>query len=373
VQVESVDAQTLTPVVRAATGNAALEISRWTCTPIHAGGGAATGGIYRFSGEAGDGPAGHPWSVILKVVQIQEDGADTAGSDDWRREAFAYSSSELQHLPPGVGAPRCFGVLEHVHERWLWLEDLTEPERQWSLDHYHAASRCLGKFNGAYLAGRAVPADSWWSHGWLRSYVESAAPALDRLPALMKHPLIQRLFPDRTADQVGQVWARRNMLLDYLDRAPQTFCHLDANRRNLFLRVDTAGRQELRLVDWAFAGSAPIGQELTALVVGSVVLYAMEPADLAQLERAALAGYAEGLEAAGCTYDRRQIRAIFAAAAALRYNAYILVRMPVLLDERRREWAERVLGHSLENFIDRCVEVRHYLLNLAAEALRSTA
>jgi hypothetical protein len=100
------------------------------------------------------------------------------------------------------------------------------------------------------------------------------------------------------------------------------------------------------------------------------LLYAMEPSDLPQLERVALAGYAEGLDESGCKHDQRQIRASFAASAALRYIAYILVRMPILLDERRREWAERVLGHSLEDFIDRCVEVRHYLFDLAAEAQR---
>ncbi len=368
VSVESIGPKTLTPLVRAATGHDEIEISRWTCTPIHSGGGTTTGGIYRFMGEAEHGAGGHPWSLILKVIQAQSNSTETAGSDDWNREVFAYSSSQLQQLPQGVGAPRCFGVLEQAHESWLWLEDLTEPEPQWSLDHYYAAARFLGRFNGAYLSGRPVPSDSWWSNGWLRSYVESVTPTLGRLPTLMKHSLVQRLFPDRAADHVCQLWARRNSLFDYLDRVPKTFCHLDANRRNLFLRFDAIGRQELRLVDWAFAGIAPSGQELNALVVGSVLLYAMEPSDLPQLERAALAGYTEGLAEAGWKDDQRHIRASFAASAVLRYVAYMLVRMPVLLDERRRVWAERVLGHSLEDFIDRCVEVRQYLLDLAAKA-----
>lgn len=368
VPVESIDSMTLTPMVRAAIGDDEVEISRWICTAIHSGGGTTTGSIYRFSGDAEHGSARHHWSVILKVVQAQQDGAQIAGSADWKREVFAYSSSQLQHLPQGVGAPRCFGVLELDRESWLWLEDLTETEPQWSLEYYYAAARLLGRFNAAYLAGRSVPSDSRWSKGWLRSYVESATPALERLPTLVEHSLIQRLFPDRAADQVCQLWAGRNRLLDYLDRGPETFCHLDANRRNLFLGLDARGRQELRLIDWAFAGTAPIGQELNALVVGSVMLYAMEPSDLPQLERAALTGYAEGLEEAGLKDDHLNIRASFAASAVLRYVAYTLVRMPVLLDEGQRPWAERVLGHSLEDFIDRCVEVRQYLFHLAAEA-----
>jgi thiamine kinase-like enzyme len=185
----------------------------------------------------------------------------------------------------------------------------------------------------------------------------------------MKHSLIQRLFPGGTADQVWRLWARRDRLFDYLDRVPKTFSHLDANRRNLFLGIDARERQELRIVDWAFAGTAPIGAELNALVVGSVLLYAMEPSDFAQLERAALNGYVEGLEEIGQKYEQHYIRASFAASAALRYVAYILVRMPILLDERLCAWAEGVLGHSIEDFIDRCVEVRQYLFDLTPEVL----
>jgi hypothetical protein len=43
-------------------------------------------------------------------------------------------------------------------EAWLWLEFVTEAtERVWPLGHFAVAARDLGRFNGAYLAGSALP------------------------------------------------------------------------------------------------------------------------------------------------------------------------------------------------------------------------
>jgi hypothetical protein len=99
-----------------------------------------------------------------------------------------------------------------------------------------------------------------------------------------------------------------------------------------------------------------------------VLLYGLEPADLPELERRVLAAYANALREIGWRGDEREIWLGFAVSTALRYTAYTLLRLPILLDERQWAWAERAIGHSIEDFIDRVVTMRGYLLGLATEA-----
>ena len=50
---------------------------------------------------------------------------------------------------------------------------------------------------------------------------------------------------------------------------PLTFGHLDANGRNLIAR-DEGEVQQTIAIDWECAGIAPVGEELTYLVGGSL-------------------------------------------------------------------------------------------------------
>ena len=61
------------------------------------------------------------------------------------------------------------------------------------------------------------------------------------------------------------------MLLAALDKLPQTFCHLDAYRPNLFLRRDADGSNQTVAVDWAFTGIASVGEEIANLLAASLI------------------------------------------------------------------------------------------------------
>jgi hypothetical protein len=50
------------------------------------------------------------------------------------REALAYEPGLLDDLPPALGAPRCFGHVEHGGHHHLWLEDLGSDATLWRLD-----------------------------------------------------------------------------------------------------------------------------------------------------------------------------------------------------------------------------------------------
>ena len=240
------DASMLRPIVgRALDASVAVPVE-WSVVPILAGDGQGLG-VFRVLGSARVGGVPRPWSVILKVLP-RTPGSPT-GWNYPAREALAYERGLLEDLPPGLGAPRCFGRAEQGGQHNLWLEDLGSDAIRWRLDDYGMAARSLGRFNGAYLTGRSLPVAGWLSRQWLRSWLIEGAAAVRELPRFRRHPLVQRVYPPEVLDRLLRMWAHRQELLDALDRLPQVLGHNDAFRRNLFLRSE-------RLSPWTGRSSA---------------------------------------------------------------------------------------------------------------------
>ncbi len=308
-----------------------------------------------------------PWSLILKVVVSAMHGGDPQGGT---RERLAYQSGLLDDLPGGLAAPRCFGVVEQEDGSfWIWLEEIVEEVDKWTPEHYGLAARHLGQFNGAYLAGKPLPSEPWLSKGWLRAFVESAAPGIAQLPSIHEHPVSGRMFPPDVVEGYLRLWEERESFLDALDKLPQTFCHLDAFRRNLFIRRDANGHQQTVAADWAFAGMGAVGGELVPLIDGSwgfgETNWTIQPYDTTGLE-----GYLEGLRDVGWRGDPQIVRVGYATASALRYGLGAIVGLMLfaLLDENLYAQSELVFGLSIGEVADKMVEGGRLLLARADEA-----
>jgi hypothetical protein len=330
------NASMLRPIVGHALDGLAVLVE-WSVAPILAGDGQGLG-VFRVSGSARVGGEPRPWSVILKVLP------GTPGSPTgWNypvREALAYASGLLDDLPPGLEAPRCFGQSEHGGQHFLWLEDLGSDAIRWRLDDYGKAARALGRFNGAYLTGRSLPVAGWLSQQWLRSWLAEGAAAMRELPRFQRHSLVQRVYPPEVLDRLLLLWARREELLDALDRMPQVLSHNDAFRRNLFLRSE-----RLFAVDWAFLGPEPVGAELAPLVTASVAFLAVARDRWRDLEQTAAEAYLHGLHDVGWRGAPDHPRFGFAASSALRYGpGCVRLVLPALLDETLRPGVELILG-----------------------------
>ncbi len=174
-----VDATTLAPMVRELLDELmAVVMEGWTCRPL--GGGAGEGlGLYRVAGSARVRGATHPWALVVKVCAAA-DVTDPGAWDYPAREAMAYGSGLLAALPGRLATPRCLGVeAQPDGTTRLWLEAVADAHPgPWPLDRYALASRHLGRFNGAYLAGTLLPEPPWLSRGWLRDFVEPSGPAV---------------------------------------------------------------------------------------------------------------------------------------------------------------------------------------------------
>jgi hypothetical protein len=368
-QLDAINRASLTPLVRSALDRKTVEVSTWAYEQLHGGAGLGTA-IYRFSGEGHDRGQKVPWSFVLKTLCPAEDNANLSAWNYYRREADAYQSGRLDDLPGGLAAPRCFGVVEHPDGTcWIWLEDVAdEIGSQWPLEHYGLVARHAGQLNGAYLVERSLPSWSWLSSGWLRGYIALSAPAIPLIRDSLDHPLVRRTWPGDASARLFRLWEERNFFLDALNRLPQTLCHLDIFRRNLFARKTADGGDQTVAIDWAFVGTGAIGEELVPLVLASVAFNEVDLAQAPALEDVVFEGYLEGLRDAGWRGDPRQARLGY-TAASLRFSFPELNRaMDGILDESQHPFFEQVFGCTMEESADHWAQVRSLCDGLANEA-----
>jgi hypothetical protein len=367
--VSAIDQSTLTSLVQNALDSRTIQVVDREFEQVH-GGMAAGTAVYRFSGQGRDRGRTIPWSLILKVLRPAGGSAAVSAWDYYKREADAYQSGWLDDLPGGLAAPRCFGVVDLPDGTcWIWLEEVGEEIGPlWPLEHYGVVARHLGQFNGAYLADRPLPAWSWLSSSWLRHYVEQSAPAIEPLRNALASPWGSRWLPEEDSDLFFRLWAERELYLDALDRLPQTICHFDIFRRNLFARKMVNGDDETVVIDWAFVGRGPIGADLNPLVWMSIALGGVEMEKSPDLEQRVFEGYLEGLREGGWKGDPRQARLGY-KAASVRYQFPEIGRwLALILDESLHAEMEQTTGLPFGETCDSVAEMRRLLFRELDEA-----
>ncbi len=345
----ALDQATLTPLVQVALCDETIQVVNWEYEQIYGGLGAGTI-IYRFSGQGRDQGDSIPWSLILKILKPEGGSADGSAWNYFKREAAAYQSGWLDNLPGGLAAPRCYSVVEDADGScWMWLEEVSEQiGTTWPLEHYGVVARHLGHFNGLYLAGQPLPPWSWLSTDWLRQYVEISAPAMEQLRDVQASPWGRRFLPEKDSHQFFHIWEQRAYYFDILDHLPQTICHLDAFHRNMFARKTVDGDDQTVLIDWAFVGRAPIGVELSPLVLMGVAMCGIPFDRLHELEQIVIDGYLGGLREAGWQGDPRLVRLGY-TAATVRYLFPEIERwLALMLDESLHAGLEQSAGVSME-------------------------
>jgi hypothetical protein len=350
---ETIDKATLTPLVQDSLHAPSARVLSWECQPIYAGMGTGTA-LYRFSGLASHQRGTTPWSLILKVLDEDSNRADPAHPEWWRREAEAYRSGHLESLPAALSSPRCFGVVDYPGEGcWIWLEEVTDTVGGlWPLANYGTVARHLGHFNGAYLEREPLPQWSWLSRNWLRQTVEQAAPALPLLRKSGDHPMVRRMLKHNGQEKLFALWAEREFFFSQLAHLPQTLCHMDAFRRNLFTCKNGDGSARLVAVDWSCTGHEAVGTEIMYLTAGSLGFMEVDIEKAQELDEIVFEGYIEGLRDLGWRGDPRQVRLAY-ATASLRYALGTLGPvLHVLMDEESYPHTQQVFNCTIEELAD---------------------
>jgi hypothetical protein len=273
----------------------------------------ATRGVWRVAVAASK-------TAVVKVL-VPPPPTTAAATDPhsllyWLREACAYAAgAPAPYRAAGVRGPALLARLDRPNgDVALWLEDVQGAgAADWDLTQFETAAHRLGRAQGAYVAGAALPVDDWLCRGYLRQYLAVRKPEDDRLltsDEAWRRPEIARHFPTDLRDDLRRLRADRENLLRWVEAAPQTFAHLDVWPDNLF----DAG-SELVLIDWGFAGIGSAGEDIGNLVPDSVFDLRHPAALLHDLDRTVFAGYLAGLREAGWSGDERLIRLAMTASA----------------------------------------------------------
>lgn len=364
------DAATLTAPVRARLADpAATVVGAGTVACLSAQGQRT---VYRVAGTAHTASGVQPWVLILKVIRPPTGDAawSPAAWCYWEREARIYQSGILADLPGGLRAVRCYGAVQQPDgAHWLWLEACEPFAVPWPLARYAEAAAHFGVFNGAYLADRPLPQAPWLGPGMLASRLADLDARIAAAAPYWELPLVQRAFPAPVAAQCAALAARRGPWLALLAQLPQTFCHLDTWRGNLFAGTDPTGSPVTIALDWALCGYAPAGEEIAALVWVTLLEFLLPPDQADALEAAVLAHYLAGLRSRGWAGDVQAVRFAYLAHALLQW-ATLPEAVLFAGDATAGAWAEAHWGRPLAEIVAQSAVVTSALLAWVDEAER---
>ena len=325
-RLQSLKPETLAPLVRQSLNQPDLTLSEWQTARIQA---SSFGIVYRLTGTALHAGQSIPWSLILKVVHNSDDApidrSNPANIRYWKREPLVYQSGLLDDLPGNLVAPRSFGVVEQGgDEIWLWLEDIASADdpaadnAPWSPDQYALTARHLGQFNGGFLTNRPLPNDPCFSRRLLHAQFAEAEAFVADLPAKLDQPLAQTLLPPDVTEGLFRLWAARSTILKVVEALPQTVCHRDTYRINLFSRRRADGTPYTIAIDWEDVAIGPVGEDIVSPIILGTALGDIKLAGVEEFEAQVFESYLDGLRDSGWNPNSQQVRLGY-TIAMLRY------------------------------------------------------
>jgi hypothetical protein len=277
-----------------------------------------TGGRWWVSGHAATECARVPFRLFVKQVQswerspffqfVPEEHRETAAAlVPWKTEAEVYRSDLASRLPDGLTAPRALGVFDlDATSSSIWLEEIPARPATWDRARFERAAYLLGRLSASpVLAPLAGLRDVEWS---LSSYAEGRL-AVQVVPILMgdeawEHPLCQT-FDDELRGRLRAAADDVMTLVAEADALPRLLSHGDACPNNLLAGEHDS---ELVMIDFGFWGLAPVGYDLSQLLVGDVQLGKRPSDGLAELDEALVTAYVTGLRAEGCEIPEEEVR-----------------------------------------------------------------
>lgn len=278
-----------------------------------------TAGRYWVHGTASHCGVESAYAFFVKVVQswtrtphfqyVPEEMRELAMAGlPWRSEPAVYRSDLADRLPEGLSLPPVHAVIDIDDESAaMWLGAVDVDPTRWSVETFARAAYLLGRLAAS---PQVRPLTELGKTDVARGYAGSRVKG-QVLPALQseelwRHPLVAETFD---SDLRARILAAADALpgmLDELDSMPLGTAHGDACPRNL---LATSGvPDDFVLIDFNFWSEAPLGFDLSQLLLGEVQLGERPAAELAELEEACLSAYLRGLHAEGSDASPEKVR-----------------------------------------------------------------
>jgi hypothetical protein len=350
----------------------AAEMASWSFAPIGQSSVGEGTALYRITGEANWAGKSTSWNVVLKVLCALPDQSDPSAWYYWQREAKFYSSRlncDLEALQPA----HCYLVEEQSvngrREFWLWLEDLGEFESaSWSIDDFGFAAAKIGEFNGQFLGASALPEHPWLCKDGIVSVIGQLAPLIDRLIENKKNPNLLNLLGEDEIERYLWHWEKRSKYIEMLRFPPQTLCHFDANRRNLFLNGTSDGSDAVVAIDWSYVGYGAIGAEMAIFIIDTLLMGTTSFDDIERFESFTIGRYISGLMQAGWTGNADMVRLGYTSGVIYYRLGGLRILLDLILSEERRKRFEATTGLPLAAMLEHIKQVGTYLDGLLVEA-----
>jgi hypothetical protein len=277
-----------------------------------------TGGRWWVSGHASTGCAKVPFRFFVKQVQswerspffqfVPEEYREMAVAGvPWKTEAEVYRSDLAARLPDGLSVPRALGVFDlDATSSSIWLEEVPARVARWDVRRYERAAYLLGRFAGSpALAPLAGLRHIEWT---MNTYVTGRL-AVQVVPLLMsdevwQHPLCAA-FDDELRARLRTAATESVALAAEADALPYLLSHGDACPNNLLAAEQD---DDFVMIDFGFWGGAPVGFDLSQLLVGDIQIGRRRADGLAELDEAIVTAYVAGLRAEGCDIPEVDVR-----------------------------------------------------------------
>jgi hypothetical protein len=363
-RLHAIDMAILTDVVRKDKHNPAFEISEWSVRRLSEKGMMNPDGLWLFSGQGHAGDAVQAWSVVLKIFNRPEEESPPDEPGFWRREMLLAQSGLLERLPGPVRGALLYRTDEYPDSIWLWMEYIVEQQSEaWMLEQYAFAASQLGQWSGALLTEKPFQEEQWFARRHYLMWLHLINVEKD-----WDFSLNQAYVPVELRYRYNQLWAEQEMFHKVLDALPKVFSHFDFQRRNLFIRPDFKGQDQLVAVDWAFCGLGPLGAELNGLVADNGIMLEWLPADLPALEAVAYPSYIEGLQEAGWTGETDLVRLGYVAWRAVYYALVFPAWIAWWCSDERASFASQIYGLAQEQLFWKLFPLLEFSLDGADEA-----
>lgn len=271
-----------------------------------------TAGVWKVSGDP-------PYLLKILSPHQRPTHPDWTASPDprawnhWRREADlltdglhqAFADEGLPGAPILSREDRPDGT---IALRVAWIDGRTGADL--GFDDLVEVAHRLGRAQGRQAL---YPVDRpWLSRRFLRDHIASKQidPSWLHREDAWAHPLVRDHWSPSLRDDLATFWAHRSRLIALAEQAPRTLGHLDLWSANLIARGD-----RYVLIDWACAGDAALGEDVSNLAFEAILDGLLPPDTMTPLLHATLDAYLSGLRTAGWTGDLGAVRRAHHACA----------------------------------------------------------
>lgn len=323
-----IDPTQLTDIVRRATGLDDAEIDTIQSRPAaHRVENMTTAALTHVFGTLSDGT---PWRVFAKTLRPAWHAPmwadippafhdEVKRSLDWHDEPRIYRGPLADDLPGDLRLPRLHGVDETDDRITLWLEDIDDTT-PWDVARYRRTARALGRLAGRWAEQRAVDELPGIRRRTMAQLFHGKISNAD-IPALADDSLWEssavRAATETQGDLRGDLRRLAEVapaLVEAYKRLPHGLAHGDATPDNL----REPGTGDIVAIDLSYVCPAPLGSDLSQLLVGRFESGAATEQDLEAIPAALLPAYCDGLAEEGADVDPGEVEAGWAIALAVR-------------------------------------------------------